>query len=980
MIQLYIESKLVDIDESFDIQLEKDYDNFDEHVVEEAHYSFEIELPITKANREALGFVDVFDVANKFGRTYDAVLIVDNVNILDGKFMLSSIDGEYYSGNLYIPAKATLKDVLGDKKLKDIKEHNMYINSWNDIKTINQNIIQNKPNIDKHIAFPYILYRLPYNDTGSTLPITTQDLAASGNTFSVDNIFPAYNVLSVLKDCFEGEGYKLQGNVFGIEKFTELYQTFSTSWKDYHDSKNTPYYVSFHADYKMRRNNNNSSTLIETTMFADPSMGVGTDAILLSENTIISDEIDDYNMLVKGKATNAHSLIVPKTGWYRIRCKGNMRFPMNSGVWGQDGRVKINGCYNESDRCDLSQNIFEFQLKKTQNPMSNVQYYSFNCATPMVPTNLSKENVTFSDIFFLDLVSGWQGVKLSYDDPRNQFAKNGEAAIVRDYSGFDTSEFIAGARFGCPYVSEWYSEDHLEDRRSVELALTCLPNPAKATKNAYTDDGGLIHQYMSLYSAMGLKNDSDEFRNDYGKSTAQVLVRADSYSNFMGYNKFTPNRDRDDGTIVTGGTWDTTSNFQAISYPGLSYGTARATSKTAGNWTIHTVVWLEEGDMISPEIVTPYNDFAEECGWLETCDWKHFYDGGVLWTDVDFDFEMGIVSTDEKWVPTPNSPVPSFNEIRVPKPTNVNQWLGDTKVNDYIENFLNTFNLRLSRINSKTYSIDTLANESKTYGNIINIDDWANVKDAEFKRIDSKSTKLEWTISTDEEGYVHGNTTKSNKTKRDESGYTGGITFVDESDTSDKENKTKSNWSYTWSKDITFVNGDSAYASGKEEVPVIGDASLWENTYLSIADADFQTDKTSRLIYLDKNPQTKMYNFFNVYGFKNDTEIPELKTPLIFCKNYIQYKSTLGDLMTFRLDYDNTYSTPTDRTITDIYFKIKRGYQYEVDLPVTLPNQIYEKIRSNTLIKFNDGLFRILGIEGHDVNQGEKATLKLLSI
>ena len=973
MIQLYIEGKLVDIDEKFDIQLEKDFDNFDEHVVEEAHYSFEIELPITKANREALEFVDVFDVANKFGRTYSAILFVDNVNILDGKFILSEINGESFSGNLYVPAKKTLKDVLGDKKLKDIKEHNLYINSWYDIRTINQNIIQNKANADRHIAFPYVLYRLPYNNTGSTYPITTQDLAASGNTFSVDNIFPAYNVLSVLTDAFEGEGYKLQGNIFKIEKFTELYQTFSTSWQDYHDSKNTPYYVSFHADYDMRRNENISSTLVETSLFSDPSMLVGTDAILLSENTKITNEVDDYNMLVKGNMTDSHSLIVPKTGWYRIRCKGNMSFPVNSGRYTQDGRIDVNGCYNDSDRCDLSQNIFEFQIKKTTSPMSFTTIYSMNCSTPMVPTNLSKEGVSYSDSIFWG-IGGWQGIKISYDDPRNQFAKNEKTAIVRDYSGFDTSEFIAGARLGCPYVAEWYSSDNLEDRRSTELTFACLPNPSKATKKTYMDDGDVEHQYMTLFSTLGLKNDSDIFRNDYGKSTAQVMVRADSFSNFEGYNRFYPNKETD------GGTWDTTSNFQAITYPGLDNNSAVATDKTSGNWTINTVVWLEEGEMLSPEIVVPWNDNADECSWYETCDWKHYYKAGILWTKCSFDFEMGIINSDEKWVPTNNYPVPSFNDIKLPKPTNVNQWLGDTKVNDYIENFLNTFNLRLSRINSKTYSIDTISNESKTYGNVIDIDEWANVKDAEFKRIDSSSTKLEWTISTDEEGYVHGNTTRENKTKRDESGYTGGIEFVDESDTTNKENKTKSNWSYTWAKDITFVNGDNAFSGGTKEAPVIGNADIWENTYLSIADKSYETDKTSRLIYLDKDYASKMYNFFNVYGYKNDTTIPELKTPLIFCKNYIQYKSSLGELMTFRLDYDNTLSTKTDRTITDIYFKIKRGYQYEVDLPVTLPNQIYDKIRSNTLAKFNDGLFRILGIEGHDVSQKEKATLKLLSI
>lgn len=974
MIQLYIDGKLTDIDEKLDIQLEKDFDNSDEHIIEESEYSFEIELPITKANREVFGFVDVADVRNKFGRVYDAVLNSDEVCILKGKFIMSEIDDGYYSGNLYVPARAKLKDVLGDKRLKDIKKHEMYISSWSDIDNINRGVIFNENNADKHICFPYILYRLPYNNSDSTLNIATQDLAASGNTFSVDNVFPAYNVLSILKDAFEGEGYKLQGNIFGIEKFTELYQTFSTSYKDYHDSKVTPYYCSFHANYGMRKNNNTSSTLLRTTLFSEPSMELGTDALLLSENTVIRNEVDDYNMLAKGKGSDSHSLIIPKSGWYRIYCDGSFNFPMNGGWWEQDDREDVDGCYNDSDRTDLSQNIFEFQIKKTQTPMSNVQYYSYNCATPMVPTNLSKESVVEEEGDTFGLYKQI-GVALSYDDPRNKFAKNGKTALVKDYSGFDTSEFIAGARFGCPYVYTKYSSDHLENRRSLELALTCLPNPLKATKSSYVDDGGVEHQFLYLYHSHGLKSDDDMWRADYGKNTAQVMVRGDSYSNFEGYNKFTPNKNS------SGGTWDTTSNFNAITYPGAANSSASVASKTQGRWTINTVVWLEEGDMISPEIVAPWNDNADECGWAEFCDWKHYYKAGILWTDVIFDFKIGIINSDEKWVPTENSPIPSWDEIRTPKPTNVNQWLGDTKVNDYIENFLNTFNLRLTRINSKTYEINTLANENETYGNIIDIDEWVNVKDASYSRIDSKTTKLEWTISTDEEGYVHGNNTKvANRTKRDESGYTGGVVFKNEADTTESENKTKSNWSYTWSKDISFVNGDSAFSGGTKEVPVVGDASLWENTYLSIQDTDFATDKTSRLIYLDKNLTSNMYNFFNVYGYKNDTEIPEKKASLIFCKNYLTYKNSLGDITTFRLDYDNELSTENDKTITDIFFRIKKSYQYEVDLPVALPNQIYNKIRSNTLVKFNDGLYQTKGIEGHDVLQSDKATLKLLSI
>ena len=124
MVQLYIEGRLVDIDDEFKIQLEKDFDNSTEHIIEESEYSFEVQLPITKANREAFGFVDVFDVANKFNKVYDAVLNSDEVCILKGKFIMEEINNEYFSGNLYVPTKAKLKDVLGDKKLKDIKSHN----------------------------------------------------------------------------------------------------------------------------------------------------------------------------------------------------------------------------------------------------------------------------------------------------------------------------------------------------------------------------------------------------------------------------------------------------------------------------------------------------------------------------------------------------------------------------------------------------------------------------------------------------------------------------------------------------------------------------------------------------------------------------------------------------------------------------------------------------------------------------------------
>lgn len=975
MIELYINGKLCDIDEEMDIQLERSFDNDEQHVIEESEYSFEVDLPVTKNNREAFGFVDVFDVGNKFSQIFDAVLNVDETNILRGKFLLEEIDGEYYSGNLYVPASKSLKDVLGDKKMKDIAPHNFYISTWDDIKAINEGIIFNTSE-DRHIAFPYVLYRLPYNNTGSTLPVTTQDLSASGSTFTTENLFPAYNVCSVLKDIFRGEGYNLQGNIFGIEKFSELYQSFNYAYSDYHQGKNTPYYVSFDLKYNMRTNDNTSSTLQITDMFQDPSMSYGTDAFLLSENSVITNEKDDYNMLVKGQTSNARTLVVPKTGWYRMRCNGNMKFPVRNGHWAQDERTKVVGCYNDADKVDLSQNVFEFQIKKTNTPMSMTNLYSFNCATPITPTNLSKESV--KDLEHSIVYRGeWNlmALNLSYDEARNKFPKNGATALVKDYSGFDTSEFIAGARLGCQFSCDAYDNSRVPDRRCNEMALTCLPDPSKTSMVRYEDDGGVEHIYMPLFCRDGIFNTDDAVRYDYGSKTAQVLVRDDSYSNFEGYNKFTPNMS------ASGGTWDTTSAFDRRVYNGQDNNYAYTNSdRFSGGWTINTCVWLEEGDAISFEMMTPYNNYRDDCGWLETCTWKNRAYAGVTITDVNFSFEMGYVSGDEKYVPTQNNPMPRFDDIRRPEQTNVNQWLGDVKVNDYIENFLKTFNLKLSRINGSTYSIDTMSNENDTYGNVIDIDKWAHVKDASFVRLNNKNVSLGWTISTDEEGYKNGNTTREVKAPRDESGYTGGILIENDGNTSGDEDSIKSNWSYTWMKDIFFVNGDVAFPEGVREVPVVGDAELWENNFITIEDKDYATDKTQRLFYLAKDPDTKLYDYFNVQRYRNDTTIPEVKAPIPFARNYLVYKNNLNIRNTFRLDYDNTMSTDTDRTITDIFFNIKRGSQYEVDVPVTLPNEIYGKIRANTLVRFNEGLFRVLGIEGHDVSMNNEATLKLITL
>ena len=83
------------------------------------------------------------------------------------------------------------------------------------------------------------------------------------------------------------------------------------------------------------------------------------------------------------------------------------------------------------------------------------------------------------------------------------------------------------------------------------------------------------------------------------------------------------------------------------------------------------------------------------------------------------------------------------------------------------------------------------------------------------------------------------------------------------------------------------------------------------------------------------------------------------------------------------LDYDNSSENTyegRDKTLTDVFFNISLEDHYQVDIDMIVPNHIFNQIRSNTKILYNDGLWSIIEIDGHSVLEDEKATLSLKSL
>ena len=1013
MIELYIDGKLADVGNSVGINLQKEYAS-DGKSVSDAEFSYSIELPITDNNKVIFRFADTFDVSGKFSRTYDAKLYADSTLILDGKFKLSEISlDEGYKGNLYSPKKKSISDILGDRTLNEIQEHLKLIGTMDDITKTNNYVADLGGELppseyqDNHICFPYLLYGVPYNAkkraSEASLDMFTQNLEFGSHTMSTNNAFPAYNVLSVLKDVFATEGYKLIGNVFTDIRFKDLYQTFQYNYNDWMNDKLTPFYLDFSCSYGNFKGSVISKTMRTDVMWNEDSIMdigkadadfdgeylAGVDAPLIAGKFNSSFEIrsNDQNIMTKGDDTDSYVIRVPQSGWYRIRCSGQMEYPQSSSAnTVQENTERVGGYTSRADCTDLANQPFEFHILKSR-ALEDPKLYSFCSWIPSIPTNYS---VGESAIFSLGGKDEWQRrldnddiddadtllidpsmyIAFQQNESQRKYPKNGKTMLIKDYSGFDTKEFIGGARLGGAWFSgEWGPARRgilqREQRFARKGAGLALPRADVPLTTATTEDEG------KKYFQIAGKGDNSSY--EYAENTALVMIpertnNKKAYCNFDGYNVYQNN-----------GSWDTVDN-ERVEYDGADDSMAFGGYKNSGSWTINTCVWLEEGENVDFEVVMPVHTSAEyqhstvfgrHSRWYDRLDWINI-------TNVRFDYQMALVSIDEEWVPTQDAPIKQFSEVTGSNATNVNMFLPSTKCNDYLNGFLNTFNLTLTMPYDGVFSIDSHTEENLET-NILDLDGYAHPEDARFLSIDTPSRRqLGFKINKEEVGYKFGNTSPYLPTFStapwNASGYDGSYVIANEANTEGSVDKMESPWSYSWYRDIHFINRVGMTPS-LAKVNTLATANEWKtNVNWDSVDTKMNSNKSTRLFFLDFNEATQMYRYIE-FPYAKDGASNFKNARLLLTSNQL----TKGD-SEFYLDYNDGAIKEPNKTITDSFFSIQMPYQYEVEVDAYLPNDVYARINGGTLVRFNGGLFKIVKVEGHEVDGDSPCTITMRTL
>lgn len=1062
MVEIFIDNKLIDLDNT-NISLQKEFENVVENIPTEVEYSYTISIPASMTNKEIFGFVDTFDVPSKFSRLYDAQLYVDGTLILSGKFKMTSIESGYYKGNIYNPKKMTVSDILGDRNLNEIIPHYKPMNGLKDYDATNNKVANittedmRKPYYpsywgeyaseekvwDNHIIYPYVLYGLPPTNTENVeidASIYTQNLEYGKHNLNEDTIFPAFNVLSVIKDIFKTEGYELVGNVFDGgtmgEFFNNLYQTFQYSYNDYVGNKSVPFWVSVSGEYtnlgKETKNGLEFKTVSKSLQIADlwsqeefdhsggqnphwdGKFKYGVDnpwSCGSSNNKMIT--IDPKRMFTKGTSDeNTGILIVPKSGWYRVNLSGYMTYPYRGSYNYAQGDqqilgfliegygVRVGGTQDRADTTDLSQQPFEIQLKKGT-PSESPKLYSFNSGIPCVPNSFSEDNTVVYDGYNTYM-------KFGESERQRRYGKNESATYVNDYSDFSISDFVCGARLGGAWFSnEWGPAGHgmiqRPNRYATKGAMLALPDVTKVPKMKTFDDQTLEDWYKDGKRSVvdgtyfQLCEEENNSKYEYAEKTAQCLVRKDSYTNFLGYNQ------------LNNGSWDTHSNYGAVSYEGAGTCSARTSSKWDGQWNVDTVVWLEQGDTLYLEVLIPYHTYAtyRHSTFLRASKWENRLEW-VNIVNVQYNLEMGFINGNKDWKPRPSNGIPELGTLQRLKLTNVNQFLPTIKCNDYLEKFLKTFNLQLTMVNDKTFSIDSVGQLANKSGNVIDIDKMCNIDNAEFKPISSESTKeFKWKIDTSETGYVNGNQSPHKQQHSDsfsgsswyDSGYTGSETITNEANSSGSVKKTESQWSYSWYKTIKFENPyySSEMLNQKySDVNVISDSDLWKDgmTFAAASDEKPKTNKTMRLFTLKKNSKMsgKQASYITFKGGEGDalndgqTNTPngDIVCNLLLPSNYFETFDANKVSHRLHLDYKKMGNkwdgTAYNNGLLDTFFNENVNGGYNIEIPIKLSNQDYANTKQGTLYKLGDGLYRVKSIEGHDINREDDATLTLTTI
>jgi len=360
------------------------------------------------------------------------------------------------------------------------------------------------------------------------------------------------------------------------------------------------------------------------------------------------------------------------------------------------------------------------------------------------------------------------------------------------------------------------------------------------------------------------------------------------------------------------------------------------------NWnaqgSANAIVWFEAGELITVAAVSSegrYRDNGMHSSY------------GLVGQQVEFDLTITPFKRDPNWLKVDlagrglatmnwNDPT-DFDTDSI----NIVGFLNaDMKTDDFIDNICKAFNLNLSQLDAKTFSLDVKQEKTAVSNLFINLDNLASVKDRSNTPLGLPSLyKLGFTIDLDEEGYV---------TTLDDGGgeYATGVT-------EESVVEQKSVFSYNWFKNITKIQTGGNIVL---PIPVISKKDVW-NTAMNYPEA-------MRKKYTDQ-----AYRFWYFDGLLND-----LGATFDFNGGPIDIAKVSNSTGDSILNYKNQPFTILDNFFTVLI----NGSSHYTELEGFVTPLQYEALNGSIMAMYNGDIYYVAELSGYDPTNRNKTIIKLI--
>lgn len=958
-IELYINRQLCDIisPENLGIRLNRILLNPAELSLRDSQYSYSITIPSTPTNDSIFSYANIEEVKNKFNHQHTALLYIDSVKVFEGYFKLSEIDENgNYKGNLVVPAKKTVKEIFGDKKMNEAGEWWLDVDDKegdnSKLETFPQFISRMNSTDNAKCIFPLVLYGLlpkqpEKQEKDGTSKYTEKTVWDDTVRFGIHDFPPSINCMQAIKHIFstitdgKGKPVHIGGSAFDDPRLLKLYMSYQNpvdyeqpwNWgtlgkmhltgkwtnikndnKGVYDDNIEPHFFRTNGDFDHVAVNLFNSRNAEITVLED--LG----------NNIVQYEVEDDEQKKVKQVTNVR---VPFSGLYKITLKAAM--------------AMINGEDDNRGSSNTSSDIrFAYSNSSgAHNGFSNIRY-ELKLLRSRAESSFGMENCVIDGIYFKnnqkqDIENDKQDQTKPSFKKHPMYFPEASSSSVLFVDPAQNPHFVCGFRWGISDSAYCHNPMGKDEGKCSVLAA----------KSGFSWDVSVdTLNYSAVKSPPYYKYGVIE-----GDDIAEVVLKTDSEGTVP---------DPDPEEIQIG--YELSKRFKVDLEGADNIVQIRAKPADAdpimnnaqeyADGTVHMVVWLEKGEMLTLADVNDVGIWRQGDG--------HRGKAAYIKHAVTFDLEIEPFRTDKEWIKV------DFNGTG----TNSMKWNdegnmdtdrinlvrflpSEQKIDEWLDNFCKAFNLQLTQPEPYKFELDVKPVRSDMVSlPAINLDHKAHPAHCSNQPLGLPSAyQIGFKINKDEEGYVK--SAPPNTEDYEDGGGSLSTGSIDGQIVSQS-----SNFSYNWYKEIIHNNQGLM-------IPIITHKEIWlvdDPKDYAQNQSKLYTHYSQRFWYFDH-----LYDAGKVWdNGKKKKSGDTIQIALV--KNCLENDKILS------LDYHDKYGS-----ILKTYFNIivtnDSNYTY-VECYLT-PDE-YECLNGTQILQFNGDLYYIAAVEGYDPTGRNKTKLKLI--